>query len=170
MSKRTWAMGRSLEAQTEKYDYYIRAMCPKCGAEPDEWCTTSTGLVCFEPHKRRIEHARSTVPVSEWDSKYDPVEFVRDEPDGVPIYVTVNTTFNVFKVTGICTHVYEYEHRDKHEGEVHTHWVIAKDFNGAIYWFNDAFNTHGDIHDIVSIEHVNCSEHLALHIEGYADV
>jgi hypothetical protein len=62
MSKRTHALGRSLEAQQKEYADTLTIACPYCKTEAGEWCITRGGkLVSFSPHKARLEAAKKKV-------------------------------------------------------------------------------------------------------------
>ena len=170
MAKRTWALGRSLKSQEQKYTVekkldVTQIYCPTCGALTGQWCKTKSDLVCFEPHKERLKMTQDIVKNTEWLDKQQEVQ--PSEPDGLPMYVTVNTRFNVYKITYICTSSYHDE--DAVAGEAGEAWVIAKSFNSAEYWFEESFNRGGSIYYIDSIQHVNRNNRMSLEFADYVE-
>ena len=171
MAKRTHALGRSLESQEAEYTLFepmdiANTDCDKCGALAGQWCKTKSGLVAFTPHKWRKEaceiRADELRAVTMHEQLNPPTV-----PDGVPAYVTVDTIYQVYKIKYTCTHAYPDERAV--EGEQDETWVIAKTFDGALYWFEETFNRGGSIFYVDSITHVNREHKVNLAMADYVE-
>jgi hypothetical protein len=67
----------------------------------------------------------------------------------------VNTIFNVYKLTYVCTYAYS-DHDKALEGVYADTYLITDTQEAVEHWFREAFNCHGDIHDLLHIEEVAC--------------
>ena len=79
------------------------------------------------------------------------------------IPMDVHTVLNVYAIKYVCTHAYDDRSKEGEEGEV---WVLTHDEDCARHWFREAFNCHGDLHDIISIDHINADTWIQVDFEN----
>ena len=65
----------------------------------------------------------------------------------------VYTQFNIFKITYVCTSVYDKDDQNQ-VGKIRTSYVITTDEKQVDIWFRDEFNcsSSGNLYDLLHVE------------------
>ena len=76
------------------------------------------------------------------------------------IPMDVDTVFKVYKITYVCTHA--FDPKDKGQEDIITNDYLITGSEDAVHaWFREAFNSHGDIYDLLHVQEVTDFAHFA---------